>query len=146
MMARLRIEPRNLHGRGDEPCEVYDMPTQAGATAWWDAVTSVPCPVDGCDQTVVWYEAGYVPGYRVCMARLAGEEHTFDRDTLRHRFLAGAALGGGQTLVRDRCCETAREEDEQCDLFDGALCLDPNAAQIILELAGDRQTVSAPAV
>ena len=31
---------------------------------YWRQVDWTPCPV--CDAPVVWYEAGYVPGYRVC--------------------------------------------------------------------------------
>lgn len=32
----------------------------------WQNITDVPCPRPGCEGVVVWYEAGYVPGYRVC--------------------------------------------------------------------------------
>lgn len=96
----MKIEYRNMDGCGDQPHEVYDMSppppimqtnahgiTQAFPGDYWDAVTDVPCPVEGCDQTVVWYEAGYVPGYRVCMQRIEGNK--FDHDTLRHRLQAG---------------------------------------------------------
>lgn len=96
----MRIEHRNMDGCGDTPHEVYDMPPplptsfidgagekQHRDPYYWDAVTDVPCPVDGCDQTVVWYEAGYVPGYRVCMRRIEGDK--FDYETLRHRLQAG---------------------------------------------------------
>jgi hypothetical protein len=31
---------------------------------YWATVDFTPCPV--CQAPVVWYEAGYVPGYRVC--------------------------------------------------------------------------------
>lgn len=63
----------------------YPMPP-VSEHDYWSAVTGVPCPTDGCDQTVVWYEAGYVPGYRVCMKALGGGR--FDEGTLRHRFIA----------------------------------------------------------
>lgn len=33
----------------------------------WVAITGAPCPVSECGQTLVWWEAGYAPGYRVCM-------------------------------------------------------------------------------
>ena len=36
---------------------------------FWRQVDWTPCPV--CGAPVVWYEAGYVPGYRVC----AGKQH-----------------------------------------------------------------------
>lgn len=36
---------------------------------YWRQVDFTPCPV--CAAPVVWYEAGYVPGYRVC----AGPKH-----------------------------------------------------------------------
>jgi hypothetical protein len=32
---------------------------------YWIQVAFTPCPV--CGAPVVWYEAGYVPGYRVCV-------------------------------------------------------------------------------
>lgn len=31
---------------------------------YWSTVDFTPCPV--CAAPVIWYEAGYVPGYRVC--------------------------------------------------------------------------------
>ena len=31
---------------------------------YWASVDFTPCPK--CGAPVVWYEAGYVPGYRVC--------------------------------------------------------------------------------
>lgn len=66
------------------------------------SVTNVPCPVAGCEQTVVWYEAGYVPGYRVCV-RLIDDEK-FDQASLRHRFQA-RDVGSTPKLVRHDCCE-----------------------------------------
>jgi len=104
-----RIERHDLHGQGGREHEVYDMPARPPDD--WAAVTDVPCPVEGCAQTVLWYEAGYVPGYRVCMARIAGSG-AFDLDTIRHRFLAGLAIGCGDrpNLIRDDCCE--REKDD----------------------------------
>ena len=92
---RPRFERHDLHGRGAVDCEVYDMPATPDHP--WSAVTAVPCPVPGCGQTVVWYEAGYVPGYRVCVAPREGG---FDAGTIRHRFLAGADLSR-PTLIRD---------------------------------------------
>ena len=79
-----RIESRDLDGRGVRDHEVYYLPPSP--EDYWRAVTGCACPVPGCGQTVVWWEAGYVPGYRVCLAR-AGED-TYSPDTLRHRFLA----------------------------------------------------------
>lgn len=98
----IRKEHHDLHGNGSRLHEVYDMPRRSGAP-WWEAVTEVPCPVLGCEQTVAWYEAGYVPGYRVCMTRAAGEPDAYDRATLRHRFVVGAS--DGSTLIRHDCCE-----------------------------------------
>jgi hypothetical protein len=96
------VEDHNLHGVGSESHEVYDMPGNG-----WGAITSysdamVGCPVKGCSQFLVWYEAGYVSGYRVCMAQIEGEPDLFDRETLRHRF---HLRGPGWRLVRDECCE-----------------------------------------
>lgn len=53
---------------------------------FWASVTNIPCPIPDCEQELVWYEAGYVPGYRVCMKPL--KPGTFDHKTLHHRFLA----------------------------------------------------------
>ena len=39
------------------------------APAAWQQLDLTPCPT--CGSALVWYEAGYVPGYRVC----AGPEH-----------------------------------------------------------------------
>lgn len=36
------------------------------AIAWWERGAWVPCPVRRCGRALVWYEVGYVPGYRVC--------------------------------------------------------------------------------
>lgn len=96
----------DLHGVGDRDHEVYVMPPVSAFATYWDAVTNVPCPVKGCDQTLAWYEAWYVPGYRVCMALLGGEfdNEYYDANTIRHRFLAGGDKES-PTLVRDDCCE-----------------------------------------
>ncbi len=89
-------EKHNLDGRGYREHEVYYVaPSDDG---YWDAVTDIPCPVPGCDQTVAWYEAGYVPGYRVC-ARSAGSD-AYDTASIRHRFLAGGSVTA-PTLIRD---------------------------------------------
>lgn len=83
----MRIEQHNLHGTGMQDHEVYDMPPKTSDYGgdYWAAVTDVPCPVGGCKHTVVWYEAGYVPGYRVCMAP---KGDGYDPESLEHRFLA----------------------------------------------------------
>lgn len=98
----MKRERYNLHGDGDVLCEVYDV--SAGVPQHergWHLVTGVPCPVEGCGQTLVWYEAGYVPGYRVCMA--PANDNAYDHATLRHRF---HLRGPGWRLVRDKCCES----------------------------------------
>lgn len=77
----------------------YRMPPAHPWDPWAD-LTGVPCPVPGCRQTLVWYEAGYVPGYRVCMAPLTPE--TFDPRTLAHRFSLGAGSGDDAILLLHR--------------------------------------------
>jgi hypothetical protein len=75
----MRIESHNLDGRGHKRTHVYDMPPKAepvygldrqtpvGSTPdYWAAVTDVSCPIPGCAGIIRWYEAAYVPGYRVC--------------------------------------------------------------------------------
>lgn len=44
-----------MHDEPEYPMEHHD---------YWATVDFAPCPV--CGGPVVWYEAGYVPGYRVC--------------------------------------------------------------------------------
>lgn len=50
---------------------------QEHAAAWWDRGAWVACP--SCGAALVWYEAGYVPGYRICLgehrhhAQLSGD-------------------------------------------------------------------------
>jgi len=36
------------------------------AVEWWRRGNWVPCPAPGCGAPLVWYEAGYAPGYRIC--------------------------------------------------------------------------------
>jgi hypothetical protein len=43
----------------DEPEYPMEFPD------YWGTVAFTPCPM--CGAAVVWYEAGYVPGYRVCV-------------------------------------------------------------------------------
>lgn len=93
-MTTPRIEHHNMDGQGAREHEVYPM---APDPLYWPAVTGVPCPVEGCEHTVLWYEAGYVPGYRACMARVSDDG--FDHATLTHRFLAGGTAEA-PTLIR----------------------------------------------
>lgn len=87
---------RNPDGEGVATYTAYRMPPAHPDDPWAD-ITGVPCPVAGCDQTLVWYEAGYVPGYRVCMAR-AGTGYA--ARTLRHRFaLDRDSAPGTMTLI-----------------------------------------------
>jgi len=74
----------DIHGDGRPTTVGYEMPARDPWDMWAD-VTGAPCPAPGCDQILVWYEAGYVPGYRVCMRAIASD--TFARQTLRHRWL-----------------------------------------------------------
>ena len=95
----MEIQSKNVHGVGDRKHEVYDM-----GEGSWELIKGVPCPVDGCDQTLAWWEAGNVPGYRVCAKET--EQYHFVKATLRHRFLLDPwAPGGRMILVRDDCCE-----------------------------------------
>lgn len=36
--------------------------------AWHEQGDWVPCPHRRCARALIWYEAGYVPGYRICTA------------------------------------------------------------------------------
>jgi len=96
----MKIEHHNLHGTGAEECEVYEMPGEG-----WAAVTSVPCPVAGCDQTVIWFEAGYVPGYRVCADIACTDKNHYSLRSVRHRFQADFRGNGEAVLIRDTLME-----------------------------------------
>lgn len=45
----------------------------------WDRRAWVPCPQRGCGAALLWCEAGYVPGWRIC---LAGHASQFGADSL----------------------------------------------------------------
>lgn len=93
------MQSRRLHPGADDKHEVYSMcPVNHD---YWAAVTDVPCPIEGCDQTVVWYEAGYVPGYRVYILIRDGRGLI---DSIRHRFQADGDVAQ-PVLIRHDCCE-----------------------------------------
>lgn len=55
---------RGLRTQDEEP---YPLEWPAGqGIAWYERGEWVPCPAPRCRRALVWYEAGYVPGYRVC--------------------------------------------------------------------------------
>lgn len=70
----------------------YVVPAADPFDAWKD-VTDIPCPE--CDQTIVWYEAGYVPGYRVCAPQT---DDGYDMSAIRHRWIARPALDASWLL------------------------------------------------
>ncbi len=92
----------DLHGSGPSEHEVYPVETKSKHD-YWTSVTDVPCPVPGCKQTVVWYEAGFVPGYRVCMAD-AGQPGSYDIGSICHHFMARGSARKPE-LVRDHEAE-----------------------------------------
>jgi len=53
----------------NEPPWPGEWPSKA--IAWWDRGDWVPCP--GCGYGLVWNEAGYVPGWRICLAGHAAQ-------------------------------------------------------------------------
>jgi hypothetical protein len=61
---KYHIEIRDMHGTGATRHRVYNMPIVEDGE-YWPSVTEVPCPA-GCGGVVLWAEAGYVPGYRIC--------------------------------------------------------------------------------
>jgi hypothetical protein len=70
-MSTYRLEKCNIDDRGSRPRRVYDMPAKPHQQldgkwygGYWDSETDVPCPRCGCQGTIRWAEAGYVPGYR----------------------------------------------------------------------------------
>jgi len=94
-------EHADLHGDGGQECAHHAMPPADPVDTWAD-ITGAPCPVAGCDQVLVWYEAGYVPGYRVCMARLSSSDwYDHEKDPPRHRFALSLRHRGRMVLVED---------------------------------------------
>jgi hypothetical protein len=80
-----RYETRNL-GDGAKRHAVYDMPI-VHPHDYWLSVTDVPCPL--CDTgSIRWYEAGFVPGARIC-------------DACGKFFLAKGSIKEGARLIRD---------------------------------------------
>lgn len=68
------IEPNGPNGADRE---VFLVPSRSSFD-FWESVTDVPCPVPGCDQPVVWFEAGFVPGYRACLNPESPNETLFE--------------------------------------------------------------------
>lgn len=50
----------------DEQAYPQEWPADSGAIAWHERGDWTPCPHPKCGRALVWYEAGYVPGYRLC--------------------------------------------------------------------------------
>lgn len=108
-------------GHGDDEHDAYVMPWR-DPHDMWSAVTSyrddeggpVACPVEGCDQHLLWWEAGYAPGYRVCMAPGRVWHHGHDMSTIRHRFVYGDVDRDARTvtLILD-ATETNHQVDEE---------------------------------
>lgn len=84
------IEPVQVKGEWQltgDPDEVqtvgYIMPPADPTNIWADVTSYADCPpvrCPACDQPLCWYEAGHVPGYRVCM-------RDGDTSTIAHRWL-----------------------------------------------------------
>jgi hypothetical protein len=94
----MRIEEHNTDGTGYKDHEVYDLEIKSELD-FWESVTGVPCPVEGCTHTVLWFEAGFVPGYRVCMAQV--EPGAFDLGSIRHRFIAKGTAANPKLIRLD---------------------------------------------
>jgi predicted RNA-binding Zn-ribbon protein involved in translation (DUF1610 family) len=53
--------------RGLRTAEEPPYPHEIPRFCFWEQVDFTPCP--RCGAPLIWYEAGYVPGYRVCAGR-----------------------------------------------------------------------------
>ncbi len=51
-------------------------------TSWWERGALVPCPT--CGYALLWCEAGYVPGWRICLAGHASQLSADGRTAKRH--------------------------------------------------------------
>ena len=63
--------------RADEP----EYPGECPA-AWWDIGQWVPCPT--CGHALLWCEAGFVPGWRICLSGHASQLSADGRTAERH--------------------------------------------------------------
>ena len=50
--------------------------------AWWDVGAWVPCPT--CGAALLWCEAGFVPGWRICLSGHAAQLSSDGRSAKRH--------------------------------------------------------------
>ena len=77
----------NPSGTGARLHRVYRLPSLS-PTNYWVSVTDVPCPSCGTG-TVLWHEAGFVPGYRRC-------------DKCKRHFLASSTVAEPELVVLGR--------------------------------------------
>lgn len=91
----------------------YNLPITEGDL--WSSITSYPgspvqCPVPGCRGHLVWWEAGFVPGYRVCLRQTAPDK--YDPATLLHRFRAVFSADRVTLILDQRYDEPDGHADE----------------------------------
>ena len=74
-------------GSSDVAIRMADEPEYPGEApaAWHERGEWTPCPAQGCGRALLWAEAGYVPGYRVCaggghFARLTEDGRSAERE------------------------------------------------------------------
>ena len=96
MRTTSRTATYNLDGRGDKQYTAYDLPC-IDPDDYWTNVTGIPCPVPQCEGTILWYEAAYVPGYRICSHC---QRHFMARGDAEHPFLLDCKRKG--CLPEDR--------------------------------------------
>ena len=93
----VRVDIRTPHAQGgwtnmpglrmsDEP----PFPAEAKAS-WYDRLDAAPCPK--CGRALLWAEAGYVPGWRVCAG---GGHFSSDPDSTGKPHYEGKAPEGSQ--------------------------------------------------
>jgi hypothetical protein len=82
-------EQSNALRCADEPAWPGEWP-EGEAVSCWDRGDWVPCPT--CGYSLLWCEAGFVPGWRVCLAGHACQLSDDGRSAERHPKQDGATL------------------------------------------------------
>lgn len=65
----------------NEPPYPGEWPDQQGV-AWWERGNWTPCPT--CGAALLWCEAGFVPGWRICLSGHASQLSSDGRSAKRH--------------------------------------------------------------
>ena len=105
-----------------EPEYPGEWPASSGGIAWHERGQLVPCPE--CGHTLLWCEAGYVPGWRVCLAGHAAQLAGDGRSAKRHPESDEGALACTRPLGRTEAYPMTLCTEKDCGrpARSGGLC------------------------